>query len=75
MKFQVGGFIYLKVNSTKRVRIFENNKKLSPRHIGPFEVIQRIENLAYRLSLLDHMSDIHIIFNVLVLRKWASDSS
>ena len=49
--------------------------KLNPRFIGPFEVLKRIGNLAYELALPLALSSVHNIFDVSMLRKYASDPS
>ncbi|XP_020686429.1 uncharacterized protein LOC110102432 [Dendrobium catenatum] len=74
VEFQVGDFVYVKVSPIKGVNRFGRVCKLSPRYVGPFEIIERIGKSAYRLLLPDQMSDIHNIFHVSSLRKWMSDS-
>ncbi|PKU60098.1 hypothetical protein MA16_Dca020496 [Dendrobium catenatum] len=58
----------------KGVSRFGRVSKLSPRYVGPFEIIERIGKSAYRLLLSDQLSDVHNIFHVSSLRKWISDS-
>ncbi|XP_020702914.1 uncharacterized protein LOC110114392 [Dendrobium catenatum] len=53
---------------------FGRVSKLSPRYVGPFEILERIGKSAYRLLLSDQMSDVHNVFHVSTLRKWISDS-
>ncbi|PKU59780.1 hypothetical protein MA16_Dca025920 [Dendrobium catenatum] len=48
--------------------------KLSPRYVGPFEILERIGKAAYKLMLSDSMPDVHNVFHVSTLRKWVSDS-
>ncbi|PKU63227.1 hypothetical protein MA16_Dca011200 [Dendrobium catenatum] len=57
----------------KGVSRFGRVSKLSPRYVGPFEIIERIGKSTYRLLLLDQMSDIHNVFHVSSLRKWISN--
>ena len=45
--------------------------KLSPRFIGPFEILERIGTIAYRLALPSSMSGVHEVFHVSMLRKYA----
>ncbi|XP_060182389.1 uncharacterized protein LOC132612061 [Lycium barbarum] len=54
---------------------FGKRGKLSPRFIGPYEILDRIEEVAYRLALPREMSFIHPVFHVSMLRKCISDSS
>ena len=44
--------------------------KLSPRFIGPFEILERIGVVAYRLALPPSMSGVHELFHVSMLRKY-----
>ncbi|XP_028549041.1 uncharacterized protein LOC114579209 [Dendrobium catenatum] len=53
---------------------FGRMSKLSPRYVGPYEILERIGKSAYRLLLSDQMSDVHNVFHVSTLRKWISDS-
>ena len=52
---------------------FGKRGKLTPRFIGPFEIIERIGTVAYRLALLSSMSDVHEVFHVSILRKYTPD--
>jgi len=52
---------------------FGKKSKLSPRYVGPFEILERIGTLAYRLVLLLRLAQMHDIFHTLMLRKYESD--
>ena len=52
---------------------FGKRDKLSPRFIGPFEVLERIGTVAYWLALPPSMSCVHEVFHVSMLRKYTSD--
>ena len=54
---------------------FENKGKLSPRYIGPYEIIERVGPLAYKLALPPELSRIHNVFYVSMLRRYRSDPS
>ena len=52
---------------------FGKHGKLSPRFIGPFEVLERMGTVAYRLTLSPSMSGVHEVFHVSMLRKYTPD--
>ena len=49
--------------------------KLAPRYVGPFVIIERIGDVAYRLDLPSYLSDVHDVFHVLMLKKNTTDLS
>ena len=57
----------------RRVARFSKRGKLSPRYIGPFEVLKRVGTVAYRLALLLGLSSIHMVFHVSMLQKYTLD--
>ncbi|XP_022865685.1 uncharacterized protein LOC111385521 [Olea europaea var. sylvestris] len=54
---------------------FGKRGKLSPRYIGPYEIVERIGPVAYRLDLPTELSRIHDVFHVSMLRKYILDPS
>ena len=52
---------------------FGKRGKLSPRFIGPFEILERVGTVAYRLALSPSMSGVHEVFHVSMLRKYTPD--
>ena len=52
---------------------FGKRRKLSPRYIGPFEVLERVGEVAYWLALPPSLSSIHEVFQVSMLRKYTPD--
>ncbi|KAD3066571.1 hypothetical protein E3N88_34451 [Mikania micrantha] len=73
IEFQVGDFVLLKVSPWKGVIRFRKRGKLSPRFIGPFKIIARVGEVAYRLELPEELSGIHNTFHVSYLRKCLAD--
>ena len=49
---------------------FKQDKKLSPSFIAPFEVLECVGVVAYRLALPLHLSRVHNVFHVSMLRKY-----
>lgn len=75
IEYQVGDKVFLKVSPWKKVLRFGKKGKLSPRFIGPFEVIERVGPLAYRLALPIELEKIHNVIHVSMLRRYCSDPS
>ena len=57
----------------RRVVRFGKRGKLSPRLIGPFEILERVGTVAYRLALPPSMSDVDEVFHVSMLRRYTPD--
>ncbi|XP_070014657.1 uncharacterized protein [Nicotiana sylvestris] len=57
----------------KGVMRFGKKGKLSPRYIGPFEVLERIGDVTYKLAFPPSLSSVHLEFHVSMLRKYYSD--
>ena len=72
VEFQVGDYVFLKVSPMKGVMRFGKKGKLAPRYIGPFEILERIDMVAYRLDLPPNMSQVHPVFHISMLRKYIS---
>ena len=73
LEFEVGDHVFLKVMPKKGVVRFGKRGKLSPRFIGPFEILKRIDIVAYWLALPPNMSGFHKVFHVSMLRKYTPD--
>ena len=52
---------------------FGKRGKLSLRYIRPFEVLERVGMVAYRLALLLSLSSVHEVFHVSMIRKYTQD--
>ncbi|GKG15279.1 hypothetical protein Tco_0354879, partial [Tanacetum coccineum] len=65
----------LKVAPWKGVIRFGKRGKLNPRYIGPFQIIERIGLVAYRLELPQELSRVHNVFHVCNLKKCLSDDT
>ena len=51
LAFDVGEHVFLKVSPLKGSLRFGQKGKLTPRYIGPFEILQKIGPVAYRPAL------------------------
>ena len=52
---------------------FNKRGKLSPRFIGPFEILEKVGTIAYRLALPPSMSGVHEVFHVSIFWKYTPD--
>ncbi|GKA17106.1 putative reverse transcriptase domain-containing protein [Tanacetum coccineum] len=69
LEFQVGDRVLLKVSPWKGVVRFGKKGKLAPRYVGPFEIVERVGPVAYRLKLPQELSCVHDTFHVSNLKK------
>nr|GFB28612.1 putative reverse transcriptase domain-containing protein [Tanacetum cinerariifolium] len=69
IEFQVGDKVMLKVSPWKGVVRFGKRGKLNPRYVGPFKVLERIGNVAYKLDIPEELSRVHNTFHVSKLKK------
>ena len=75
LEFEVEDRVFLKLSPWKGVVRFGKQGKLSPRYIGPFEIIDTIGPVVYRLDLLEELARVHNVFHISMLRKYISDPS
>ena len=75
IRYEVDEKVFLKVSPWKKVMRFGKKGKLSPRFIGPYEVIEKVGPMAYRLALPPDLEKIHNVFHVSMLRRYRSDQS
>ena len=54
---------------------FGKHGKLSPRYIGPYEIVDKVGEVAYRLRIPSELANIHDVFHVSMLRKYIADPS
>ncbi|GJZ20139.1 putative reverse transcriptase domain-containing protein [Tanacetum coccineum] len=73
LEFSVGDKVLLKVSPRKGVVRFGKRSKLSPRYIGPFEIVERVGPVAYRLRLPHELVGVHDTFHVSNLKKCLAD--
>ena len=66
----MGDKVFLKVSPGKSVIRFCKKGKLSPRFIGPYEILEQIGLATYRLVLPLELSKIHDVFHVSILRRY-----
>ena len=66
----MGDHVFLKVMPKRGVVRFDKRGKLSPRYIEPFEILERVGTVAYRLVLLPNLLGAHVVFRASMFRKY-----
>nr|KYP73767.1 Retrotransposable element Tf2 [Cajanus cajan] len=75
LEFAEGEHVFLKVTPTSGVGRALKARKLTPRFVGPYQIIQRVGPVAYRLALPPSLSNLHDVFHVSQPRKYVHDPS
>jgi len=73
LEFNVGDHVFLKVSPLKGSLRFGQKGKLTPSYVGPFEILQRIGPVTYRLALPPALQGIHDVFYVSNLCRYIPD--
>ena len=71
----MGEKVFVKVSPTKGVFRFGKRGKLNPRYVGPFEILEKVGRIAYRLALPHTAHPVHKVFHISLLCKYVSDLS
>ena len=70
---QGGRQIFLKVSPSKGITRFGVKGKLRPRFIGPYEILEEVGPVAYKLALPPSFENVHNVFHVSQMRKCVFD--
>ncbi|XP_050890279.1 uncharacterized protein LOC127095667 [Lathyrus oleraceus] len=74
LEFEEGGHVFLKVTLRLRLKGPCKSHELSPRYVGPYQIIDMIGEVAYILALPPSLYKMHDVFHVSLLRKFIADS-
>ena len=64
LEFQEGDHVFFRVTPVTGVGRALKSKKLTPRFIGPYQISDRVGNVAYRVALPPNLSNLHYVFHV-----------
>ena len=66
--------MFIKVKPKKSSLILGSCAKLAPHYCGPFEILSRIGQVAYQLTLPPNLR-VHNVFHISVLKKYVHDDT
>ncbi|GJT93174.1 putative reverse transcriptase domain-containing protein [Tanacetum coccineum] len=73
LEFSIGDYVLLKVSPWKGVVRFGKKGKLAPRFVRPFEILEKVGLVAYRLDLPEELDGVHDTFHMSNLKKCLAD--
>ena len=75
LEFQEGDHVFLRVTPMTGVGRALKSRKLTPKFIGPYQILRRIGPVAYQIALPPSLSNLHTVFHVSQLRRYVHDPS
>ncbi|XP_075473352.1 uncharacterized protein LOC142504359 [Primulina tabacum] len=75
LQFAVSDYVFVKIAPIKGLMRFDKKGKLSPRFIGPFEILGKVGALSYRVAMPPNLVEVHNVFHVFMLGKYISNLS
>ena len=64
LKFSIGDKVFVIVFPIKRALRINRKSKLDPRFVVPFEILDKVEPVAYRLALPPELENIRNVFHI-----------
>ena len=75
IEFQVGDHVFLRVNHVTSVGRALKCRKLTPRFVGSFEIVEKVGSVACQIALPSSLLNLHDVFHLPQLRKYVFDES
>ena len=75
LEFSAGDHVFMRVTPMTGIGRALKSKKLTPRFIGPFQITERVGEVAYRIALPPRLANLHDVFHVSQLRRYIPDPS
>ncbi|WMV46596.1 hypothetical protein MTR67_039981 [Solanum verrucosum] len=73
LEFDIHDWVYLKISPMKGIMRFGKKGKLSPRYLGPYQILRHVGKVAYELDLPTELASVHPAFHVSMLKKCVGD--
>ena len=73
--YEIGDRACPRVFPLRGVKLFGVKGKLAPRFVGPYRVLERMGEVAYKLELPEELSGVHDVFHVSQLKKCHAEMS
>ncbi|WMV18848.1 hypothetical protein MTR67_012233 [Solanum verrucosum] len=73
LEFDVHDWVYLKISPIKGVMRFGKKGELSPRYVGPYQILRSVGKVAYELDFPNELASVHLVFHVSMLKKCVGD--
>ena len=75
LEFEKDEHVFLRVTPITGVGRALKSRKLTPRFIGPYQISERVGEVAYQIALPPSLSNLHDVFHVSQLRRYIADPS
>jgi len=75
LEFEVVDHVFLRVTPTVGIGRAIKSRKLTPRFVGPYQILKRIDIATYDIALSPHLANLHNVFHVSQLRKYIASPS
>ncbi|CAL0308339.1 unnamed protein product [Lupinus luteus] len=75
LSFEEGDHVFMRVVPTTGIGRLLKARKLTPKFIGPYQILRKVGTVAYQIALPPLLSNMHNVFHVSQLRKYVSDPS
>ena len=75
LEFEKDDHVFLRVTPVTGVGRALKSRKLTPHFIGPYQISERVGEVAYRIALPPSLANLHDVFHVSQLRRYIADPS
>ncbi|XP_050917838.1 uncharacterized protein LOC127135065 [Lathyrus oleraceus] len=75
LESEVDDHVFLRVTPVTGVGRVLKSRKLTSRFIGPYQIFEKVGDVAYRITLPPSLANLHYVFHVSQLRRYIVDPS